>query len=73
MRLPAQSQIAAREAVLRSQVKAQVKVMQYRCMRSTRKQPELLLTRPTDGRSADDLNVGDNVLHLNHNIAPSGR
>ena len=34
------------------------------------KQPELHLTRPADGRSADDLNVGDNVFHLNHNIDP---
>ncbi len=35
------------------------------------------LQRPQLGlRTADqghDLNVGDNVFHLNHNIAPSGR
>ena len=67
------SETAAREAVFSFSGQGSVKVMQYRCMRSTRKQPELHLTRPADGRSADDLNVGDNVFHLNHNIAPSGR
>jgi hypothetical protein len=32
--------------------------------------PQLGLRTPDQG---DDLNVGDNVFHLNHNIAPSGR
>jgi len=35
--------------------------------------PETHLTPPADGRSAYDLNIGDNVFHLTHNIAPSGR
>jgi hypothetical protein len=32
--------------------------------------------RRPDGKrraSADDLSMGDNVFHLNHNVAPSGR
>ena len=38
----------------------------------TRRQqrPQLALRTADQG---DDLNVGDNVFHLNHNIAPSGR
>ena len=38
----------------------------------TRRQQRPQLALRTADRG-DDLNVGDNVFHLNHNIAPSGR
>jgi len=38
----------------------------------TRRQQRPQLALRTADRG-DDLNVGDNVFHLNYNIAPSGR